>query len=234
MRAAGVPTADAQLFDDASRALDYIRARTGPLVVKADGLALGKGVPVCDDPDQAARRRLRDAMERPLRRGRQPSPDRGVVWPAKSCHSSRCATAWRRSRSAACRITRRSSTAIAAPTPAGWAPTRRCRATDRAFEDRVMREVVRPTLAEMARRGTPFSGVLFAGLMVAGDRINVLEFNVRFGDPECETLMMRCEGDLGEGLLAVAQGRRATPRSSSAAAARSRSCSPRAAIPANT
>jgi phosphoribosylamine---glycine ligase len=75
------------------------------------------------------------------------------------------------------------------------------------FEDRVMREVVRPTLTAMAARGTPFKGVLFAGLMVDGDRINVLEFNVRFGDPECEPLMMRFEGDLAEALLAVSEGR---------------------------
>ncbi|MGH7838302.1 MAG: phosphoribosylamine--glycine ligase, partial [Candidatus Binataceae bacterium] len=78
---------------------------------------------------------------------------------------------------------------------------------DAAFEERVMREVVRPTLAEMSRRGTPFSGVLFAGLMINRDQINVLEFNVRFGDPECEVLMMRFEGDLAVTLLAVAQGR---------------------------
>jgi phosphoribosylamine--glycine ligase len=78
---------------------------------------------------------------------------------------------------------------------------------DAAFEARVMCEVVHPTLREMAGRGTPFSGVLFAGLMIDGDRINVLEFNVRFGDPECEALMMRFEGDLGATLLAMAEGR---------------------------
>jgi phosphoribosylamine--glycine ligase len=75
------------------------------------------------------------------------------------------------------------------------------------FEARVMREVVRPTLAAMAARGTPFRGVMFAGLMVDGDRLNVLEYNVRFGDPECEALMMRFDGDLAETLLAIAQGR---------------------------
>jgi phosphoribosylamine--glycine ligase len=75
------------------------------------------------------------------------------------------------------------------------------------FEARVMREVVRPTLAAMTARGTPFRGVMFVGLMVEGARINVLEYNVRFGDPECEALMMRFDGDLAETLLAIAQGR---------------------------
>ena len=76
-----------------------------------------------------------------------------------------------------------------------------------ALEARVMDEVVAPTLGAMSARGTPFRGVLFVGLMVDGDRINVLEFNVRFGDPECEPLMMRFEGDLAETLLACAEGR---------------------------
>ena len=75
------------------------------------------------------------------------------------------------------------------------------------FEARIMDEVVRPTLAAMAARDAPFRGVMFVGLMVEGDRFNVLEFNVRFGDPECEPLMMRFDGDLAETLLAVAQAR---------------------------
>ncbi len=74
------------------------------------------------------------------------------------------------------------------------------------LEARVMREVVAPTLAAMNARGIPFRGVLFVGLMIDGERINVIEFNVRFGDPECEALMMRFDGDLAENLLAAAEG----------------------------
>jgi len=66
---------------------------------------------------------------------------------------------------------------------------------------------VQPTLVSMAARGTPYRGVLFVGLMVEGDTLNVLEYNVRFGDPECEPIMMRFDGDLAETLLAIAQGR---------------------------
>src|SRR5208337_4026720 len=75
-----------------------------------------------------------------------------------------------------------------------------------AKEARLMREVVAPTLAAMNARGIPFRGLLFVGLMIDGERINVLEFNVRFGDPECEALMMRLESDLAENLLAAADG----------------------------
>jgi phosphoribosylamine--glycine ligase len=77
---------------------------------------------------------------------------------------------------------------------------------DAALEERIRHEVVQPTLGAMAARGTPFRGVLFVGLMVEGERLNVLEFNVRFGDPECEALMMRLEGDLAQALAAAARG----------------------------
>ena len=74
------------------------------------------------------------------------------------------------------------------------------------LEARIMREIVSPTLAAMNARGTPFRGILFAGLMIDGDQISVIEFNVRFGDPECEALMMRFDGDLAATLLAAADG----------------------------
>ena len=92
----------------------------------------------------------------------------------------------------------------------------------------------RPTLAAMRSRGMPFRGVLFAGLMIDRGRIDVLEFNARFGDPECEALMMRFEGDLAEALLAAAaEGRLDRRDSSFRRAALSPSCSHRADIRAN-
>ena len=85
----------------------------------------------------------------------------------------------------------------------------------------------------MRARGTPFRGVMFVGLMVDGDRINVLEYNVRFGDPECEPLMMRFDGDLAETLLACAEGRLKNRRSGFRRAPRLRWCWPRADIRAS-
>ncbi|WP_431271519.1 phosphoribosylamine--glycine ligase [Dankookia sp. P2] len=69
-----------------------------------------------------------------------------------------------------------------------------------------MAKVIRPTLAEMARRGTPFRGVLFAGLMVTAEGPKLIEFNVRFGDPECQALMLRLRSDLPAALLAACDG----------------------------
>jgi len=75
------------------------------------------------------------------------------------------------------------------------------------LECRAMDEIVRPTAEAMARNGTPFRGVLYAGLMLTGEGPKLIEYNVRFGDPECEAIMPLIDGDLAELLLAVASGR---------------------------
>ncbi len=74
------------------------------------------------------------------------------------------------------------------------------------MERRVLEEIVRPVIAEMARRGTPYRGVLYAGLMITGTGPRVVEFNVRFGDPECQPLMLRLGSDLLPALMACAVG----------------------------
>lgn len=205
MREAGVPTAEWESFDDPEAARRYVKARRSPLVVKADGLALGKGVSVCDDPD-AALAAITRAMEQrcfgeagarlvieerltgqelsffALCNGESAVP-LGVVQDYKAVFDG-----------------------DRGPNTGGMGAYCPVPPYDGQFERRVMSEVVRPTLAAMAARGTPFKGVLFAGLMVDGHRIAVLEFNARFGDPECEPLMMRFEGDLAANLLAVTQG----------------------------
>jgi len=75
------------------------------------------------------------------------------------------------------------------------------------LQDRAMEEIVLPTARAMARAGTPFSGVLYAGLMLTADGPKLIEYNARFGDPECEAIMPLIDGDFAELLLAVAQGR---------------------------
>ena len=72
-----------------------------------------------------------------------------------------------------------------------------------AIRDRVMQEMILPTVHEMKRRGTPFKGVLFAGLMITPDGPKLIEYNTRFGDPECEVLMPRLQSDLLAALIAT-------------------------------
>jgi phosphoribosylamine---glycine ligase len=218
MREAGVPTAEWESFDDAHAARRYVLARRRPLVVKADGLALGKGVTVCEDSDSALAA-ITDAMDNKsfgeagkrvvvedrlsgeelsffaLCNGQQAIP-LGTVQDHKAAYDD-----------------------DRGPNTGGMGAYCPVPPYDHRFDERVMREIVSPTLTAMATRGTPFKGVLFAGLMVDGDRLSVLEFNARFGDPECEPLMMRFEGDLAETLLAISEGRmrdvsfRLSPRS---------------------
>ncbi len=205
MNEAGVPTAASAVFDDAEAARRYVRGNDGPVVVKADGLALGKGVVVCDDRESALAA-IAESMERKAfgaagerivieerLRGEEVSffalcdgesaLPLGLVQDHKQVFDG-----------------------DRGPNTGGMGAYSPLPQFDATLETRIMREVVGPTLAVMKARQTPFRGVLFVGLMIDGARLNVLEFNVRFGDPECEALMMRLEGDLGELLLATTQG----------------------------
>ena len=206
MRAAGVPTAAFEVFDDAEAARRYVRSHHHPLVVKADGLALGKGVTVCDDTE-AALAAIAEAMEN---RRFGAAGSRLVIEHRLSGEELSFFALCDGAEAVPLGFVQDHKTAYdgdRGPNTGGmgaYSPVPRYGA---AFERRVMDEVAVPTLRAMAARGAPFRGVLFAGLMVDGDQINVLEFNVRFGDPECEPLMMRFESDFAEVLMAVAEGR---------------------------
>jgi phosphoribosylamine---glycine ligase len=209
MREAGVPTAGFAVFDDVEQARRHIRGHGGALVVKADGLAAGKGVTVCDDP-QAALRAVDDAMERGLfgAAGRRVVIEERLGGQELSFF-------------ALCDGINALGLGMAqdhkpvfdgdrGPNTGGMGAYSPVPQFDAALDDRIMGEVVRPILAAMAARGLPFHGILFVGLMVDGERLSVLEFNVRFGDPECEALMMRLEGDLAQALLGAARGELST------------------------
>ncbi|HTQ24101.1 MAG TPA: phosphoribosylamine--glycine ligase [Candidatus Binataceae bacterium] len=221
MREAGVKTAGFEIFDDAEAARRWVRARGGPMVVKADGLALGKGVSVCDDA-VGALAAIDDAMERRLfgAAGARVVIEERLVGEEVSFFAlcdgeSAVALGSVQDHKAAFDGDRGPNTGgMGAYTPVPhFGP---------ALEARVMNEVVMPTLGAMRARGTPLRGVMFVGLMIDGERLNVLEYNVRFGDPECEPLMMRFEGDLAQTLLACAEGRlkdvtvRLSPRAAAA------------------
>jgi phosphoribosylamine--glycine ligase len=205
MREAGVPTASFAVFDDLEQAHRHVHNVDGPMVVKADGLAAGKGVTVCDGPD-AALRAVDDAMERGLFGA---AGKRVVIEERLSGQEV--------SFFALCDGTNALALGMAqdhkpifdgdrGPNTGGMGAYSPVPQFDASLEERIMREVVKPTLDAMAARGTPFRGVLFVGLMLEGERLSVLEFNVRLGDPECEALMMRVEGDLAEALLEATRG----------------------------
>ena len=206
MREAGVPTANFEVFDHAEAARQWVRAHAGPMVVKADGLARGKGVIVCEDAagalaaieDMMERRRFGAAGARVVIEERLVGEELSFF--ALCSGESATALGLVQDHKAAYDGDRGPNTGgMGAYTPVPHFGAE--------METRVMDEVVLPTLGAMRARGAPFRGVMFVGLMVDGERISVLEYNVRFGDPECEPLMMRFEGDLAEALLVCAEGR---------------------------
>jgi phosphoribosylamine---glycine ligase len=205
MREGGVPTADFEAFDDATSALRYVKSRKGSMVVKADGLTLGKGVTVCHDAASALEA-VTEAME-----GRRfgAAGNRVVVEEFLSGEEISF-FALCDGENAIPLGTFQDHKAIfdgdRGPNTGGMGAYSPVPQFGPEMEARVMREVILPTLAAMNARGIPFRGLLYAGLMTDGVRINVIEFNVRFGDPECEPLMMRLDSDLAENLLAAAEG----------------------------
>jgi phosphoribosylamine---glycine ligase len=206
MAEADVPTAEFAVFDDAEAAGRYVHERNRPLVVKADGLALGKGVIVCDDAASALEA-IADAMER---RCFGAAGKRIIIEQRLSGEELSFFALSDGEHCVAIGLAQDHKPVFdddRGPNTGGMGAYSPVPHFGPALEERIMKEVVHPTLAAMRSRGTPFRGVLFVGLMVSGERINVLEFNVRFGDPECEPLMMRFEGDLGATLLAASEGR---------------------------
>jgi phosphoribosylamine---glycine ligase len=205
MREAAVPTADFASFDDAESARRYVKSRKGSMVVKADGLALGKGVMICHD-ETSALEAIADAMER----RRFGAAGSRIVVEEFLTGQEVSFFALCDGENAIPLGTFQDHKAIfdgdRGPNTGGMGAYSPVPQFGAELDARVMREVVTPTLGAMNARGIPFRGLLFVGLMIDGDRMNVLEFNVRFGDPECEPLMMRLDSNLAENLLAAAEG----------------------------
>jgi phosphoribosylamine--glycine ligase len=205
MREAGVSTADFQVFDDPQAARAHAKSRDGKVVVKADGLALGKGVVVCRDLE-TANAAIADAMElRKFGAAGNRIVIEEVLYGEELSFFALCngddAIAL-----GLCQDHKAIFDGDQGPNTGGMGAYTPVPQFPASLEGRLLDDVVRPVLRVMKARGIPFRGVLFVGLIIDADRINVIEFNVRFGDPECEPLMMRFDGDLAETLLACVEG----------------------------
>jgi phosphoribosylamine---glycine ligase len=195
MAAAGVPTAEARLClteDEAAAALDAFGA---PYVVKDDGLAAGKGVVVTDDRAEALAHAV--ACGRVVIEEYLDGPEVSLFAVTDGVDAVPLVPA---------QDFKRVGDGDAGPNTGGmgaysplpWAPD--------GLVDEIMERVVEPTIAEMARRGTPFSGLLYAGLALTSKGLKVIEFNARFGDPETQVVLARLRTPLGELLGAAANG----------------------------
>ncbi|HVM29729.1 MAG TPA: phosphoribosylamine--glycine ligase [Candidatus Limnocylindrales bacterium] len=204
--AAGVPMADGAAFDDPEAAFDYAARLGAPLVVKADGLAAGKGVSVCDSLADA-QRAIADAMIG----GRFGSAGRRVVVERRLEGREASVICLSDGTDAlllpVARDHKRLSEGDSGPNTGGMgacSPVGDLSATQ-------VRDVVdrfhMPLLAEMRRRGAPFRGFLYAGLMLTVDGPRLLEVNVRLGDPEAQVVLPLIDVPLGTLMVAAAQGR---------------------------
>jgi phosphoribosylamine--glycine ligase len=204
MKSAGVSTAKYVTVADADEARKFLKGTEwgAGWVLKADGLAFGKGVHVCGSLDEAltAVDRLDESRGFPLVIEERLSGEE-LSWMA-ICDGDRCALL------EPARDYKRVGDGDQGPNTGGMGAFSPVPGVPASWAERVRKEIFLPVLAEMNRRSTPFRGLLYAGLMVdfARDRIWVIEFNSRFGDPETQVLMPRIEGDLLPWLMASARG----------------------------
>lgn len=201
-----IPTADYAVFDALAPALAYVRERGAPIVVKADGLAAGKGVVVAMSLGEAERALIdifggsvgaagaRVVVEEFL-----DGEEASYIVIADGQHALPMATS---------QDHKRRDDGDRGPNTGGMGAYSPAPVVTAEVDARVRREVIAPTLAGMAADGAPFSGFLYAGLMISRDGTpKVLEFNVRFGDPETQPIMLRLRSDLVDLIEAALEGR---------------------------
>ncbi len=203
--ACGAPTAAWARFDAAEPARAHIRAQGAPIVIKADGLAAGKGVTVAMTEAEAIAA-VDDAFGGAFgEAGAEVVIEEFMAGDEASffvlCDGSDCLPI------GTAQDHKRVGDGDTGPNTGGMGAYSPAPVLTQAIQDAVMAEIVRPTVAEMARRGTPFQGVLYVGLMIQDGRARLVEYNVRFGDPECQVLMMRLGAQALDLILACAEGR---------------------------
>ncbi|VAW21971.1 Phosphoribosylamine--glycine ligase [hydrothermal vent metagenome] len=199
-----IPTAKYARFDELSPAIDYVRKKGAPIVVKADGLAAGKGVTVAMTLSEAEAAISECFSGRFAQAGSAVVIEQFLVGQEVSffavCDGKNFVTL------ATAQDHKRAHDGDKGPNTGGMGAYSPAPVMNAQLTKQVNEQIIAPTLEGMARRGTPFSGVLYAGLMLTKEGPKLIEYNVRFGDPECQVLMMRMETDLLQMLMAAATG----------------------------
>ncbi len=199
--AANIPTAAYQRYTNAGDAIAGLNDFAVPFVIKADGLAAGKGV-IISETRADAEATIRDMLDVPgaalviedFMDGEEASffaiSDGKTVIPFGSAQDHK-----------------RVGVGDTGPNTGGMGAYSPARVLTPALQDVVMRDIILPTVAALSAQNMPYIGVLFAGLMLTSEGPKLIEYNCRFGDPECQVLMLRYQGDLAALLLAAATGR---------------------------
>ncbi|HJS39313.1 MAG TPA: phosphoribosylamine--glycine ligase [Burkholderiales bacterium] len=196
----GIPTARHATFEDATQAKAYVEREGAPIVVKADGLAAGKGVVVAQSVAEAhaAIDRLAGGGKLVIEECLQGEEASFIVM-ADGAHALALATS---------QDHKRLRDGDAGPNTGGMGAYSPAPVVTPQVHARVMREVIQPAIAGMAKDGTPYTGFLYAGLMIdAAGKAKTLEFNCRLGDPEAQPILLRLKSDLLELLDAALEGK---------------------------
>ncbi len=199
-----IPTAAYQRFNNATKAKAYVRGLKLPVVIKADGLAAGKGVTIAESFADAF-----DAIEECFEgafgvAGAEVVVEAFLTGTEASCFylcDGKTALPF-----GTAQDHKRAFDGDKGPNTGGMGAFSPAVNMTLALEAEVMDRIIKPTLAAMAARGTPFAGVLYAGLMLTVDGPQLIEYNARFGDPECQVLMLRLQSDIVPLLMAAAKG----------------------------
>lgn len=203
--AAGVPTARWRRFDDAGEATAWIATSGAPIVIKADGLTGGKGVTVALTTAEALRAVDEALAERVFGdAGSSVVIEDFLDGEEASYHVLVDGTSILPLATA--QDHKRVGDGDTGPNTGGMGCYSPAPVVTPEIEARILDDIIRPTIVAMRRRGTPFRGVLYAGLMITSEGPRLLEYNVRFGDPECQVLLARLEDDLLPALMATRDG----------------------------
>ena len=201
----GIPTAAYRRFTDARAARAYLHEVGVPIVIKADGLAAGKGVTIATTQEEAEA-----AVAAALEEGVFGAAGAELVIEEfmqgeELSFFALCDGTWALPLASA-QDHKRVGDGDTGPNTGGMGAYSPCALGTPALHRRVMEEIINPTVAAMQREGRPFTGVLYAGLMITEEGPKLIEYNVRFGDPETQVLMLRLKSDLLPALLATAEG----------------------------
>jgi len=202
----GIPTAKGETFTSYKRAESFVRKIGPPVVIKADGLAAGKGVIVCATEKEALEALKSVMVDRAF-------GDAGARAVVEECLTGEEASflAFTDGKTVLPLPSSQDHKPVydndKGPNTGGMGAYSPAPVIDRFMHRKIMKEIMIPTVEAMAAEGRPYKGVLYAGLMIERDRIRVLEFNARFGDPEAQPLLMRMKSDIVPVMEAVIDGR---------------------------
>jgi len=201
----GIPTAESRTFDDLQEALAYVRSQPAPIVIKADGLAAGKGVTVAVSQAEAEA-----AIYAAMAEGAFGEAGARVVVEEYLTGEEASILAFCDGRTVKPLASSQDHKPVGendeGPNTGGMGAYSPAPVVTDALMEEIVRDVLVPTSAGMAKEGTPYKGILYAGLMITENGPKVIEYNVRFGDPETQAILPRMETDLVPALLACCNG----------------------------